>query len=229
MDEKRQIAIELDVGPRLPGSESSPDCRSLSCQIIQEREASRELNHLTTAVIIGIVVLQYQNRASQQMTSLLRISEASSLALHTMAILAMSPDRHLSTVELAVALRASEHTLAKVLQRLSRAELVDSLRGPSGGFVLGRPAEEIRLVQIVEAIEGQLHLSPCLLEVSLCASGECILGDLVGSINQQVVKHLNETSLAHLAVSVRACGYGRKAAREGSENTTEAVGPEGMT
>ena len=55
------------------------------------------------------------------MSNLLRISEASSLALHTMALLAKMPDRHLSNAGLAGILRASEHTLSKVLQRLVKA------------------------------------------------------------------------------------------------------------
>lgn len=44
--------------------------------------------------------------------------------------------------------------LRKVLQRLTRARLVRSERGRSGGFHLGRPVSRVTLLQVVEAIEG---------------------------------------------------------------------------
>jgi len=139
------------------------------------------------------------------MANLLRISEASSLALHTMAVLARNPDRHLSNGELAAMLRASEHTLAKVLQQLVRSGLVESSRGPSGGFALLRSPEDVTLWEVFEAIEGPLRLSGCLLGTSLCGGRECVLGELVNSVNQQVMKVLFETSLAQLAASMRLC------------------------
>ena len=80
------------------------------------------------------------------MTNLLRISDAASLGLHTMGLLAGRSTR-LSTQEIARSLGASEHHLAKVMQRLAKMGLVVSTRGPQGGFVLSRPPAEITLSQ----------------------------------------------------------------------------------
>lgn len=44
--------------------------------------------------------------------------------------------------------------LLKVLQQLVRSQILDSVRGPQGGFVLARPAQEISVLDIIEAIEG---------------------------------------------------------------------------
>lgn len=53
--------------------------------------------------------------------------------------------------------------LLKILQQLVRAGVLRSKRGPRGGFFLARPAEEISLVEIIEAIDGPivspLHLA----------------------------------------------------------------------
>ena len=46
--------------------------------------------------------------------------------------------------------------LLKILQQLVRANVLRSKRGPRGGFYLSRPAEEITLLQIIEAVDGPL-------------------------------------------------------------------------
>jgi len=46
--------------------------------------------------------------------------------------------------------------LLKILQQLVRAQILSSERGPAGGFVLRKPADEISLLEIVEAIEGPI-------------------------------------------------------------------------
>ncbi len=47
--------------------------------------------------------------------------------------------------------------LLKILQQLVRAQILSSERGPAGGFVLRKPAKEITLLEIVEAIEGPIN------------------------------------------------------------------------
>lgn len=136
------------------------------------------------------------------MSNLLKVSEAASLAIHTMALLAKSDSRHLPTGEMAEALHGSENTLAKVLQRLVKAGLVESVRGPGGGFILRKPAGETRLIEIFEAIEGPLDPPKCLLGTPLCQDRECMLGGMIQSINRQVAAYLSETSLDQLAESV---------------------------
>ena len=98
------------------------------------------------------------------MATMLRISEAASLAIHAMAVVAGKPEEVHSTHGVATALGVSEAHLAKVMQRLTRAGLVSSVRGPKGGFVLARPAAEVTLLAIFEAIEGHLEPKGCLLK-----------------------------------------------------------------
>lgn len=52
--------------------------------------------------------------------------------------------------------RIPERYLEQIFQRLRKAELVRGKRGPGGGYVLARPAEEITLRDILEAVEGPL-------------------------------------------------------------------------
>ena len=138
------------------------------------------------------------------MATILRISEAAALALHTMALLAACPGRLLSVRELAAKLSASEAHLAKVLQRLSRAKLVRSARGPKGGFALARRADALTLLEVYEAIDGPLTKSTCLLGEPVCDEKACLLGGLVERVNRLTREYLGKTRLRAVAKSVRA-------------------------
>jgi Rrf2 family cysteine metabolism transcriptional repressor len=52
--------------------------------------------------------------------------------------------------------------LEHLVQRLRRAELVESRRGAHGGYTLARPAEEITMAQVVEALEGDIAPIECI-------------------------------------------------------------------
>lgn len=139
-----------------------------------------------------------------RMTNLVRISEAASLGLHTMALLARESRRRFTTQEIAARLSASGHHLAKVMQRLVRAGLVESIRGPQGGFRLVKPAEKTRLLEIYEAIEGPLNPCGCLLPRPSCdGKGQCVLGDIVRKVHHLIEEHLSETTLAEMAARAR--------------------------
>jgi Rrf2 family protein len=72
--------------------------------------------------------------------------------------------------DLTGALRIPYHFVAKILQRLTRKGLVSSLKGPTGGFMLGHPAEKITLFEIIDAVDGTAALDACLLGFSECSS-----------------------------------------------------------
>lgn len=71
--------------------------------------------------------------ADLPMAKLVSFSEAVSLGLHTMALLAVEPERRLRNQQIAETLKASGHHLAKVMQRLVRAGLVKSTPGATSG------------------------------------------------------------------------------------------------
>lgn len=132
------------------------------------------------------------------MPSMLRISEAASLAIHTAVYLAAHPDTLVSTKEIARVLHASDAHLSKVLQRLARVGLVRSIRGPHGGFALLKPANKITLREVYEAIEGPLSSSVCLLEQPACRQGRCVMGSILRGIYQEIEKYLSKTTVGSL-------------------------------
>ncbi|MBL7043739.1 MAG: Rrf2 family transcriptional regulator [Pirellulaceae bacterium] len=133
---------------------------------------------------------------------LVNISEAASLALHTMAVLASATDQRFTNQGLAARLKASSHHLAKVMQRLAKAGLVDSVRGPQGGFRLGRAAKTVTLLEIYEAVDGPVDDGVCLLGEPLCEGMDCVLGEYILSVHRQMRDYLAETKLSALARGV---------------------------
>jgi len=130
----------------------------------------------------------------------LRMSEAASLALHAMRVLAdAQAGDHLTTHEIATALSVSETHLSKVLQRLVRGGLVTSVRGPKGGFALARDANKVAMIEVYEMIEGPLVPEKCFLGHDVCPKGECMFGGLIETINTLAREHLERTTLGQFA------------------------------
>ena len=129
------------------------------------------------------------------MANALKISEAASLALHAIIILAQNKDKLISVKQIATHLDVSSNHLSKVMQRLTKAEFIESIKGYNGGFkLLGNP-EEINLLMIYELFDGKLKTDSCLLSQKKCL-GECILGDLVASINKQAREKFENTKIS---------------------------------
>ena len=133
------------------------------------------------------------------MSNIIKISEAASMAIHAMVFLASESGRMVSSKEIATTFRSSEAHLSKVMQRLSKAGLVSSARGPKGGFVLKRSAGEISLLEVFEAIEGRLEETrECLLGQPICHGGRCIFGNLLKQVDQQARKYFSRNMLSDL-------------------------------
>ena len=139
------------------------------------------------------------------MSSVLRVSDAASIGLHAMVLLAAKAPGTargplLSNHEIASTLNVSEAHLSKVLQRLAKAGLVTSTRGPKGGFGLPPGGEKVSLLDVYEVIEGPLKPSDCLLATRICGGGgNCIFGGLLKTLNRQVRQNLTKTRLAEAA------------------------------
>ena len=141
------------------------------------------------------------------MTGPLKISEATSLALHSLALMAGERGRPYSAKELAGRLSASEAHLAKILQRMNKMGLVSSTRGPGGGFGLARPADKIRLIDVYEGFEGPMKKTGCLLPGEVCPGLSCILGGVLNDISTRFIDYLNQTSVAELTGKIGGCTH----------------------
>lgn len=133
-----------------------------------------------------------------QTNSVVHFSDASLIAVHALASLATEPDRLLQTKELAEVLNSSAHHLAKVMQRLVHHGLVRSVKGPTGGFSLAKPAAEISFLQAIEAIDGPISADFCPFRTIACTPGNCIFGKELADHSRQLLEHLSRRSIADI-------------------------------
>ena len=127
------------------------------------------------------------------MRSILNISEATLLALHSISLIAKF--NKINTKEIAEKINASENHLAKVLQRLVKFGFIKSTRGPSGGFELKISSTEISLLDIFEAMEGKIKSSVCLIDNISCPFKNCIIGDLNDKFSKEFINTLSNKTL----------------------------------
>ena len=85
--------------------------------------------------------------------------------------------------------------LAKIISQLSIAGLIHTSRGARGGVSLARPPEEISLLEVVEAIDGPIHLNECTQSEGNCRySGTCPLHPIWVETQTELIRKLRETT-----------------------------------
>lgn len=128
------------------------------------------------------------------MAKLVQLSEAASLAIHAMVMIARN-NKHVNVNSIAQEMGASRNHLAKVLQQLVKYNFLRSVRGPSGGFVLNRPPSQITLLDIYEAIEGRIDIHECPLDRQICPFNKCLMGGVVKDVTLQIKDYFGDQTL----------------------------------
>lgn len=132
------------------------------------------------------------------MNSVLKISEASSIAFHSLGVLAHS-EKKLNVKEISEHINASVNHLSKVMQRLVKSGIVGSTRGPHGGFYLVKKPDKITLLDIYEIIEGEIQLHGCPLSNGTdCPFKECMFGGITLEITKKFKDFMSAKTIAEI-------------------------------
>jgi Rrf2 family protein len=119
-------------------------------------------------------------------------------------------DRPLRAEELAELEGVPVPFLHKALKDLGAVGIVDGQRGPSGGFTLARPANEVTVLQAVEAMQGPVMISRCLLGDNACdRQRTCGLRRTWQKAQESMVSFLRDLTLEDLVGSLGARGRAR--------------------
>jgi Rrf2 family protein len=88
----------------------------------------------------------------------MKLTRAASYALHALAYMATQKKDHPTASHIIAEKRhIPERFLLKVLKPLVSAQLLTSVKGPNGGYRLARPANEITVLDVLEAVEGPIR------------------------------------------------------------------------
>jgi FeS assembly SUF system regulator len=131
---------------------------------------------------------------------MLRISRLTDYATVVLAALAGEPGRVQTAASLAEATHIAAPTVCKLLKQLQRAGLVSSTRGLHGGYQLARPAAQISVAAILDALEGPAALTDCSAGHGNCEIEEsCRVSRVWQRLNLAIRRSLYDVSLAQLA------------------------------
>lgn len=134
------------------------------------------------------------------MSQFFRISEAASIAIHGLILLGSQKERTFTTKAIAEEFQISKDHCAKVMQRLTKLNLVSAKRGPKGGFFLVRDPKDIFVLEIYEAIDGPIIDTSCFFKgIRPCKFPCCnLFGDLMADVNNLVTHNFKNTTLMEL-------------------------------
>lgn len=131
-------------------------------------------------------------------------SRACEYGIQATLYIATQPERRVGIKEIASELSIPVHFLAKILQSLSEKGVLTSFKGVHGGFTLQRSPAKIRLIDVVEAIDGLDFFERCVLGFPGCGTGKpCPVHDRWGKVRDTIREMLSSDSLADLLPASR--------------------------
>jgi len=102
--------------------------------------------------------------------------------------------------------------LEQVFQDLRRAGLVTSKRGPRGGYHLALPAEQIRLGDILRALEGPVQVLPAARDGALAATSSYRVAEhTLNAVSGRIESSLDGVTLADMCQQAESMGIARRA------------------
>jgi len=127
-------------------------------------------------------------------------SRSSEYAIRAFVHLAQVPDGRFAMVKnIAEQEEIPAHFLAKILQQLARKGLLRSSKGPTGGFSLRIDPTEIRLLDIVEALDGLTPYQQCASGLSECSDEmPCSMHDSWAALRSRIMDYLERNTIAEL-------------------------------
>jgi Rrf2 family nitric oxide-sensitive transcriptional repressor len=129
----------------------------------------------------------------------MRLTYQTDYALRLLMYLAVQGDRRSSIHEIATQYGISENHLMKVTQRLAALGYVDALRGRSGGLKLAGRAQDVRIGDVVRAMEPDLEIVECFGAENTCAiTPACALRHVLDEARERFLEVLDSYTLKQL-------------------------------
>jgi Rrf2 family protein len=104
-----------------------------------------------------------------------------------------------SAKDVADAFGMPPEALAKILQRLAKAGLLNSQHGINGGYTLARPAHTISAFEVIQAIDGPLFITSCVTLRGECGqSDRCNIREPLRKVNESIEAVLRRIKISHM-------------------------------
>ena len=136
----------------------------------------------------------------------MQLTRAADYAVRVMMhMAALPPGARTSRAELAEAADCPEQFLSKVLQSLTRAGLIASHRGNTGGFEMPETHRGVTMLDVIEAIEGPVRLNLCIHSDQACPrQGWCAAHTVWAEAQEAMIGVLRTAGIADMAARMPA-------------------------
>ncbi|HEX2983385.1 MAG TPA: Rrf2 family transcriptional regulator [Ignavibacteriales bacterium] len=128
-------------------------------------------------------------------------SKKCELGLQAVLFLSVQPSgKYFNAADISKELNVPKEFVSKILQILTSFGITGSRKGKMGGFYLAKPTSQIKLIDIVEAIDGLDVFNKCVLGFPGCSVSEpCPVHDKWGKLRAEAYKMLSEETLEQLS------------------------------
>lgn len=130
----------------------------------------------------------------------MRLTKAGEYAVRCALYLSSRPLQEIvSSREIARVMDIPNQFLGKIAQQLARAHIIEIIQGPKGGYRLLISPERLTLLDVVEAVTGEIFLNDCLLRPESCRrSPDCFVHQVWHKARNQLRETLNQANFAML-------------------------------
>ena len=142
------------------------------------------------------------------------LSQKARYALHALIVLAEKGGREpMMIADIAEEAGVPRKFLEQILLGLKKRGIVQSLRGRSGGYLLGRPPKEISFADIIRETDGPLALSPCVSVTAYHRCPDCVdeatcaIRKVLLAAREATAQVLESRNLAQAAATARKAGW----------------------
>lgn len=131
---------------------------------------------------------------------MLKLTKKADYGLIALRHLASIPGATSSTKEIADTYHLPIPLLAKVLQKLTRAGVLQSVAGTNGGYRLARDPRRVSALEVIRAIDGPVILTHCFTEHGTCGQAEsCTVREPLRRVHEAILELLNNFTITDLA------------------------------
>ena len=135
----------------------------------------------------------------------MRLTTKGRFAVTAMVDLALRDGgRPVTLAEISSRQRISLSYLEQLFGKLRRRELVDSVRGPGGGYRLGKDSASISVAEIILAVDEPIDATQCGGKENCHDDQKCLTHDLWATLNERIFGYLESVTLRQLVENQRA-------------------------
>ena len=156
---------------------------------------------------------------------MLALTRRTHYALIALSHLALEPDGRTSARQIAATYHLPLPLLMNLLKELTQQELVRSVRGPRGGYMLTLPPDKIRLTDVVRAVEGPIHVTQCVPDKAVSPEeddaancvrmGRCPIRNSLERVHNRMIEFLDSVTLADVVDGQSSCSHDPAAENHG--------------